>query len=232
MKIRTRIVWGILLIVVGVLVALNALGIFEGFMGISLWKILLGTFVLFAIIDGIVKLNFMQSFLMLGVELMLFERYIGGLIGIESENWISNWTVLLIAFLLGAGFDMIFKSIKGRYKSNKFFANVNSFGDHLKYIDCSRFNREYINNRFGDFEIRFENVYAYEGGGVLEIANTFGDVTIFVPSEWEVKVDITSKFGDLYVAPELTTVYADDSARTLYINGTNSFGDVFVYAQK
>ena len=228
---RKRILWGILLILVGVAVALISLGVITLPFEISVWRIILGIAVLTVLIEGLSRLEFAQAFIMAGVEVMIFEKEIGALLGKTDENWISNWTVLLISALVGIGFNMIFKGAKRqrRIKRSK-TVNVNAFSDHLKYIDCSKMKWEYVRNTFGDFEVRFENVEDYKGGAELCADNSFGDMTIYVPSDWEVSVNVDNTFGDLTVDEVLKAGYADGSAKKLTIKGTNRFGDMNIKA--
>ena len=234
MKLGKKIIWGILLILAGVLIAALSLGAVTLPFEVEPWRVILGIVVLVALIDGLSRLEFVQTFLMAGIELMLFEEQIGTLIGMTDENWISNWTVLLIAFLVGIGFDMIFGGIRSSLKKKRgrtFAFKVNAMGDHVKYIDASKMHTEYYRNNFGDAEIYFENADAYKGDATLTVDNSFGDMEIFVPREWEVEVDIDSSFGDLTVAPELRVAYADDSGKKLKIKGTNRFGDMDIRAK-
>ena len=232
---RKTVIWGGLLILVGVLVALCTLGVIEIPMGISPWRVILGAFVLLVLVDGLSSLDFVQVLLMAGIEVMLFEAQIGTLIGKTEENWINNWVVLLIAALIGAGLDMIFSGVKKRRKIKKgkhFGVEINAFSDHLKYIDASKMNKEYVRNNFGDFEIRFENSCEYQGGGELTVDNSFGDMVIYVPSDWEVSVNVDNSFGDVTVDGALRVIYADGSDKKLVINGTNRFGDMDIRAQR
>lgn len=235
MRHMKKAVWGIVLILVGVVMALCALGVIPLPTGISPWRILVGVGVGFILIEGLLDLNFAQAFLMAGILFMIFEESIGALIGKSEANWMSNLVVILIALLVGAGFDMIFGGLKRRFKEKRkkgFGVNVHAFSDNLKYIDASKMNKEYVSNRFGDFEIRFENVDDYSGGGELTIDNSFGDVVVYVPSDWEVEVDVDNSFGDITVDGALRVIYADGSSKKLLIKGTNRFGDMDIKAHR
>ena len=228
---RKRILWGILLVLVGVAVALISLGVITLPFEISAWRIILGIAVLSVLIEGLSRLDFAQAFIMAGIEVMIFEKELGALLGMADENWISNWTVLLISALVGIGFNMIFKGVKRHRKIRKCKTlNVNAFSDHLKYIDCSKMKWEYVRNTFGDFEVRFENVDDYKGGAELTADNSFGEMVIYVPSDWEVSVNVDNTFGDLTVDDVLKVGYADGSAKKLVIKGTNRFGDMTIRA--
>ena len=228
-----RIGFGLLLVVLGVVIALCALGVIPPVVGISPWRLILGALLVFVIVDGVVKLDFFKTFVCLGFELMLFEEPIGKLLGMSEANWINNWTVLLVTALIGIGFNIIFRSArragkKKRRNGHRFIVNDGS--DHLHYVDCVKFKTANVWNRFGDYVVRFENADSYDGEGVLTVENMFGDVVVYVPSAWEVRCEIENSFGDVDVDRILTTPYGDGTKRLLVIKGKNKFGDVTIKA--
>lgn len=234
MKLTKRILWGILLIAAGVLIALLSIGSATLPFNLKPGDVILGILVLLVLIDGISRLEFTKIFLMAGIELIIFEEELGSALGKTDENWINNWAIILISLLIGIGFDMIFKGVKDhiRGKKRSFFSiNTSGFGDRVKYIDSSKMHTEYYRNNFGDAEIHFENSDRYEGGATLTVDNSFGDMEIYVPREWEITVDIDSSFGDLIVDPALYVAYADESGKKLTIKGTNRFGDMDIKAK-
>ncbi len=228
-----RIATGILLVVVGVLIALSSFGVIPAIAGISPWQIILGVALLWVVFKGIINLDFFNILVFLGFELMLFEEPIGKLLGMSEANWINNWIVFLVTMLVGFGLNLIFRSIrragkKRRKHGFRFFVNDGS--DHLRYIDCAKFKTASVRNHFGDYDVRFENADSYGGEGVLEVENSFGDVTVYVPSSWEVRCEIENSFGDVEVDRILTTPYGDGTPRLLVIKGKNKFGDVTIKA--
>ena len=234
MKIRTFL-WGCLLILAGVAIALVSTGAVSLPVELPIGRMIPGVFILILFVNGLAKLNFTEAMLMLGFEVMLFEKQIGVLFGKGGEEWISNWTVFFVSLLIGIGLDMIFKSAAQRLRrrrSKGFEIFHRTFGDQLKYVDASKLKKQYFRNTFGDCEIRFENSDVYDGGGELTVENSFGDMNIYVPADWVVDVSVGNSFGDLVVDKELTTPYADNSGKVLIIKGTNRFGDMCVIAQK
>ena len=231
-----RIILGLALVAIGVLIALTTLGVvIPPIAGVSPWKIILGAFLLCLIVDGIAKLNFFKIFLYLGFEVIVFEELIGGYLGKNEADWINNWTVVLVMGLIGFGLNLIVKnsrrSTKGKTKGMWGFS-ANAFSDHIEYIDCSKMRTVNIRNHFGDYDVNFENVDNYEGNGVIHIENSFGDVTVYVPSHWEVKCEMLNSFGDLNIDKELQQQYADGSQYLLIIRGNNKFGDVTIKSTK
>ena len=233
MKHRKTVIWGGILIAIGILIALFSLGIVDLPFSISPGRIIFGVFVLCVFVDSLANLNLTLTFLALGSEILIFEEQLGLLLGKGDGDWISGIGVILISLLIGGGLDLVLSEFKKKHKFKKrkhFGVEINAFSDHLKYIDASKLRKEYINNKFGDFEIRFENSDEYCGGGEITIENTFGDVTVFVPSDWEIEISIDNSFGDLTVDDVLKVRYADGSGKRLLIKGKNSFGDLEIKA--
>ena len=226
-----RIAFGLVLVAVGMMIALSALGVIPTIAGISPWKVILGAVLLSLVVEGIIKMNFFKIFLCLGFEIILFEELIGGFIGKSESDWINNWTVMIVMGLVGFGLNLIFantrRSTKGKTNGMWGFS-ANAFSDHLEYIDCSKMKTVNIHNHFGDYDVHFENVDRYEGNGTLHIDNSFGDVTVYVPAYWEVRCEMVNSFGEVSVAPVLKQQYADGTRCLLIIRGSNKFGDVNV----
>ena len=228
-----RVIFGILLVLAGVLIAISAFDVIPPIAGISSWRIFAGAVLLGIVIDGFIKLNFFKAFLCLGFEIIVFEELLGRLMGRSDENWIHNATVLLMASLIGFGLNLIFRNSRRSVRVKRkhhWRISKESFNDHLEYVDCTKFKTVNIRNHFGDYDVRFENVESYNGDGIINVENSFGCVTIYVPSHWEVKCEIANSMGDVTVEPELTQRYADGSARILTLRGTNKFGDVNINA--
>jgi predicted membrane protein len=190
------VIAGLLLIALAVFMVLGSLGIgFNMPADIQVWQWIVGGFLLLALFDGIRKLEFVQTFLMLGFEVMVFEPQLGALFGFAEKNWISNWLVFFVSLLVGIGFSMIFKGFA--------FATVkikkNTLGSTVKYIDCTDFKKEVVENKLGNLEVRFENVCPLEGDAVLEVHNSLGDTNVYIPAEWNVKVNLINTLGDISV---------------------------------
>ena len=163
-----RILAGLVLIAIAVFLTLGALGIGIRFpAGIALWQWIVGGLLLWLLIDGVRRLALMQTFLMLGFEVMVFEAQLGMLFGFPEKNWISNWLVFGVSVLLGCGFSMIFKGFRvSVYKTH------NTMGSTVKYIDSANLKTETLKNKMGEMEVRFENVADFSGEATLHVHNS------------------------------------------------------------
>ena len=191
-----RVIAGLLLIALAVLMVLGSLGIgFELPADIQVWQWIVGGFLLLALFDGVRKLEFVQIFLMLGFEVMVFEPQLGVLFGFADKNWISNWLVFFVSLLVGIGFSMVFKG----FSFVSFKVKKNTLGSTVKYIDCTDFKNEVVENKLGDLEVRFENVCPLSNDAVLEIHNSMGETNVYIPAEWKVKVNLANALGDISI---------------------------------
>ena len=221
-----RILSGIALIALAVFIVLGSFGIGFSFPGnIEVWQWIVGVLLFMALIDSLRRLEFVEVFLMLGFEVMVFEPQLGLLFGFTEENWISNWLVFFVSLLVGIGMSMIFKGFHFSFKVKK-----NTLGDSVKYIDSSSLKNVTIRNKLGATEVRFENVCTYEGGGTLSVHNTLGQSTVYVPSGWTVKFKTVNTLGEISIDPTISASSANSStdAPVIHINLYNKLGEIDV----
>ena len=91
MERNKKVIWGILLVLSGVLIALCSIGVINFPFGISLWQIALAVVVMAVLIEGVLRIEFSQTFLMLGIELIIFEEAIGALVGVAAVVYICRF---------------------------------------------------------------------------------------------------------------------------------------------
>ncbi len=234
MKRTKRIVFGIILILLGVTLALSVAGVLDIPAlpeGLSVWRIVLGVVLMFCAIDLLLKLEFTGAFLFLGLITLLLEEFLSTFFVTNDADWFNNWMVMLIALMIGIGLDLIFKGFRFKRRTKKLIdAEHSVFGDSVSYIDSAKFKHKTISNTFGETEVRFENVELYEGGGELTLENKFGEITVYVPAQWEVRCKVDSGFGEVNINKDLTIPHADGNGKLLKINGRNRFGEVNIKA--
>lgn len=224
-----RILAGLLLIALAVFLILGALGIgIKLPANIQVWQWIVGIGLLFVLIESIKKLEFVSMFLMLGFEVMVFEPQLGLLFGLKDANWISNWLIFFVSLLVGIGFSMIFKG-------GAFFAvkvKKNTLGSTVKYIDCTDFKKERVENKMGELEVRFENACVLTNNATLEVENKLGETVVYVPEYWNVRVNMVNLLGEIELDDTFKNKKYDaktDPFLTLKVN--NKLGEVQIKAQ-
>ena len=131
--------------------------------------------------------------------------------------------------MLWIGFSILFSGVRRKNRECKTYYRDNShrssgsLGASVKYIDCEGFRYESVENNLGTYTVFFENIEKYEGGGVLEIENNLGSMTINVPSSWKIDMEIENSLGGSS-KPNCDGV----EGPTLKIRGENNLGGVSV----
>ena len=215
MRSGRNVFWGMAFVLAAVLIIFDAVGVMPD---LPLTKIVLGGVCFAWAVKELVKLNISKIYFPLSFLFMIFEAGIAGFFGLD-ENIISNWLLLLAALLMTVGTGLIFG--KRDFRAG----HANAFGEKIRYIDCAAFKSEYIKNSYGEYHVYFQNVEAYDGGGRVKVENSFGEVVIHVPSDWNVTSSVSNVFGDV---PSQRT----GSGKTLDIVGKNSFGELRVQVEK
>ena len=220
---RTKnMIWGIALVVVGVIFALNELGLTD----INIF--FKGWWTLFIIIPSIVMLITSKKKtdglfgLLVGVSLLLACQ---GVVGFRHI-----WRLILPALIVVIGIDLIFKDASWR-KEKKDRDEFREMSSGLKEY-CATFsgvNLNYDNEVFEGVELT-----AVFGGIKCDLRNAilnddvviktcciFGGVDIKVPENVSVKISSSSLFGG---TSNKRTKNRIENERTIYINASNLFG--------
>ncbi len=219
---KKNIFWGIIFIGTAILLTLELIG---SRFGINVPFIRLGLALLLAwwAVKSLKKGKVSGLFFPLAFIFMLFENDLSNWIGFYGDL-VNNWFVLLIALLLTIGFAVLFKDYEfktSKVRINNTKSNKNCFNDGIKYVDCTEFEYEALKNIFGNFTVYFQNVELYEGGGVLEINNTCGNVDIYLPENWCVINETDNFMGDVKTAGTDPL-----NGKPLRVVGKNNFGEI------
>ncbi len=226
MKKFGNVLWGLVLIAIGVIFGLNAVGLTNINIFFSGW------WTLFIIVPSFIELirsdNKMWSFIWLciGIALLLCAQ------NILSFSLIAK--LILPFILVMIGLSMIFKDTfnkKIAEKIKNLNANKGSFEGY-----CATFGGQKVD--LSGQEFKGANLDAVFGGVELDISKAiikkdqvinasaiFGGVEIKVPSGVNIKIKATPIFGG--VENKIKTEY-NESLPTIYINGTAIFGGVEV----
>ncbi len=222
MKKSKTILWGIVLILAGVLVALDVLDIAEINIFFSGWW----TFII--IIPCVIGLF---------TEREKTGNVIGILIGtvllLCCQNVLSfslMWKLLLPAIAIIIGIKMIFNSIFG--KADEVMENVHKNGGEVK-SGCATFSGSNLNYdgevfegaeltaAFGGVKCDLRNAII-EKDCAIKVSATFGGIDILVPSNVNVKTNCNAIFGGVSNKTQLKK----ENTVTIYVSGTCMFGGV------
>ena len=90
----------------------------------------------------------------------------------------------------------------------------------VRYLKSDRLEEVIINNTFGETNVYFDQVRIPKELNVI-VTNKFGDVELYMPREWDVRVKAGSTFGSMDETGRKST----KKGPVVYVRGTNSFGD-------
>ncbi len=232
MKTRTKIVWGSGLILAGILLLLNSLGVTMGLPeGVTLWELVLATLCLAWAANELVRGRIPGVFLPLCGIYTIFNDEIATALGLPEP--VSIWLILAIAILLTAGTAILVprswykKKIKAEVKKRVGGEQSQPQEHKMKnicYVDCSTSFSETIENNLGQTDVYFANVAMYQGGGVIVAENNLGRLVIHLPKGWLIDAKIQNNLGGVSM-PDMDL---SSSAPVIKLIGENNLGSIEV----
>lgn len=217
----TSLLWGLVLVVVGVILGCNTLGLTNIDIFFNGW------WTLFIIVP---------CFIGLFNDTDKTGSIIGILIGIflllccqDILSFEIFWKLLIPAILVIIGLSIIFKDVFNKKISNQIKKlNNNKTGSY-----CSTFSSQKINIDdeftgtditavFGEVTIDLRNAKINEDV-VINTSSIFGGIDLFIPENINIKIKSTSIFGGV---DDKRKTKNNDSKYTIYINSTCLFGGV------
>ncbi|MEE0970694.1 MAG: LiaF-related protein [Clostridia bacterium] len=222
MKKTGNIIWGIILIAIGGIFALNALNITDIDIFFDGW------WTLFIIVPCLIGLF---------TEREKSSNIIGAGIGVflllccqDILSFSMLWKLLIPAIIVIIGVKMVFSGVFGS-KANEILIKLKKSGSEPK-VGCATFSGCELNFDgqvfegaelcaiFGGVDCKLKNAII-EKDCAIQVTAIFGGVDIFVPDNVNVKVNSNCIFGGF---SNKTAVHKD--APTIYITGTCMFGGV------
>ena len=222
MKKTKSIIWGLVLIAVGALFALNALNIteidifFDGW-----WTLLIIVPCTVALFTEREKTGNLIC-IAIGVFLLLCCQ--------DIMSFEMLWKLLLPAIVVFIGVKMVFSGIYGN-KTNDVFKKLQSSGSKTT-VESATFSSSNVNYDgevfesaelsavFGGITCDLRKAYI-QNDCAIRVSAIFGGVDIFVPDNVNVKVSSNSIFGGI---SNKASNHKD--APTIYVSGTCLFGGV------
>ncbi|EDM36546.1 putative transmembrane protein [Pedobacter sp. BAL39] len=204
--------WHTLLILIGLLVGYKRN--FEG--GGWLVMVLIGSF--FTVRDildvNLSKYFFAIGFIVMGLFLIFKPKRI------SSKKWKKKY----------ANFDQVqpmgeeSSPIDPELDANDILDSVNVFGGSNQKIYSKNFKGGEVLAVFGGCDVNLSQA-DFQGTIVLDLIAIFGGVKIIVPSNWEVKSEVTAIFGGIE-DKRATLAVLDEPRKVLKLKGVAMFGGV------
>lgn len=219
-----NILWGIVLVIIGVIVGLNALNITNINIFFNGWWTL---FIIIPSLIGLLK------------EKDKTGNIIGLIIGIVLLLGVQNiidfdliWKLILPLIIIIVGLSLIFGNNLNKKINNEIKKINNKKGKNEEY--CSTFSEQKID--FDDEEFKGASLTAVFGGITLDLrkakinedvvintTSVFGGIDIYVPDNIKIKVKSTSIFGGV---DNKKIKNDNEKEHIIYINASCIFGGV------
>lgn len=224
MKKFGNVLWGIVLIVIGLIIGGNALGITNINVFFDGWWTL---FIIVPCFIGLFKDNKKTGNiigLLIGITLLLVCR--------DIFDFDLIWKLAFPAILVIIGLSIIFKDVLGGKvseeikKLNKKRSGENSYcstfaGQNVNF-NGEKFTGADLTAVFGGVKCDLRNAII-ESDVVINASCTFGGIEIYVPSNVKIKIKSVPIFGGVDNKANTKT---DENSYTIYINSTAVFGGV------
>lgn len=224
MKRTGSILWGIVLIAVGVVFALNAFNITNINIFFNGW------WTLFIIVPCIIGLftDHEKTGSIIGI-------LIGVCLLLACQNLLSFdilWKLVVTAIIILIGIKMIWKGIYGN-KSTEILNKIKENGEEIKeccavfsgqniHFDNEVFTGVEITAVFGGVKCDLRNA-VFEKDTVINACSVFGGIDILLPENVNLKINSNSLFGGI---SDKTRNGSKDNLYTVYLNGVCIFGGV------
>lgn len=197
-----NIFWGLFFICAAALIITYRLGNFNG---LGLPSLIFTILLVPIIVKSISKLNFFGILLPVSLLLIIFDKPLG----IEQ---LTPWPVLVAAFFLSIGLELVFKSKKhypyfGYHKEYKnaheTIDNIDdnevdcavTFGSGSKYLNSTSLKKAYFKCSFGALKVYFDNATLDPDGAEVFLDASFGGVELYIPQSWTVNMNMTAAVG-------------------------------------
>ena len=224
MKKLGNVLWGVVLIAIGLIIGGNALGITHINIFFDGWWTL---FIIIPCFIGLIKDDEKTGSLiglLIGIALLL---------GCQNIlNFDLIWKLALPTILVLIGLSIVFKDVLGGKVSSeikKLNENRNgedsycaTFAGQNVNFDGVKFTGTDLTAVFGGVKCDLRNAII-DSDVVVNASSTFGGIEIFVPSNVNIKIKSTPIFGGV---SNKTNTTPDENSHTIYINGTAVFGGV------
>ena len=236
MKRQARnIFWGVLFLLGAVALVAGRLGYLGG---IGVWNILVTLCLAALLADGLLRRRFGEILFAAAFLIITYDKQLG----LES---ITPWPVLGAALLGTVGLKLLFPgfekkgghgwvTINGhRYDGKKPVSEErrdggsvsykNVFGESVKYV-TGKIGHVSAENAFGSLHLYFTDAALQNGSASVDVENSFGKTTLYVPADWRVELSTETAFGSVKEKGRCNP----QGATVLSIRGETSFGSVEV----
>lgn len=222
MKNKDNIIWGILLVALGVIFGLNAIGLteinifFDGW-----WTLIIIAFGLSGLYKDSDK-TWPAILTLIGVVMLLAAR--------NLIDFTIVWKLLFPSILVVFGISLVFKGFTGRDIKDK-IKNIKIDNKDILHIDAvfsqekmkieEEFSGSELNAVFGNLDLNLKNA-KLKNDAFISASSIFGGITLYLPENVNLVVKSTNIFGGI----DNKYIKKSDAKITIYITATCLFGGI------
>jgi predicted membrane protein len=219
-KVKSRIVVGIILVLMGIVYLLRNYDIFLFPVDFLTWEYF---FILFGLLLFVLSDNKTAGIVFLAI----------GLFNLVPGLWPLIFVIIGLYIIMkrkGSRSSYHKKDFQGdpnisaSENSNDFLEDVNIFGGGTKIINTDNFKGGSVVSIFGGSDINLMGSKLADGEQSLEVTAIFGGSTLIIPSEWKVELDVISIFGGFGDKRRKDPNIVYDQNKVLVVKGLVLFG--------
>ena len=217
MKKSHRWFWGSFFLIGAVLVVMGQLGGLPAEFGF--WRILFAIFMVAIVIYSLAHKGITGTVFGLAALAILFRRPLG-------ITALGPWTIGGVALLVTIGLTLLLKPTHAisyhyhfdsgteddwedsderlgstdRMTTDEDHVQVDvNMGDSIRYLQSQDFQQADVRVRMGNAKVYFDDVQMAADGAVVNLDVSLGGVTLYFPSDWNVKLAVESSLGGVDV---------------------------------
>lgn len=222
-----NILWGLVFIFAAAFILLSNFGYFED---INLASSLLTIFLFCCIFKSLRPVNFFGILMPIAVLIIIYDKQLH----LEA---ITPFPVLFAAVSASIGLSFIFPNRPGIHFGGDVFCDKSehindpdinctvTFGEASKYIDAPDFRQAYLKCSFGSLKVFFDHTQVNGDSAEIYVDNSFGETELYLPKDWNVKLEVSSAFGDVEEVHRTTNA----GFPVVTVKGHVSFGECKIY---
>ncbi|RUT73631.1 LiaF transmembrane domain-containing protein [Ancylomarina longa] len=145
------------------------------------------------------------------------------------------WPIILIlvgVVIIRRRGDYDFRNRSDKETSVDYIDELNIFGGGEKVINNKNFKGGKITCVFGGSQLNLTNAQLAEGTNVIDLFAMFGGCTLIVPSDWDVRVEVSAILGGVSDKRMPTTNYIVEPKKELVIKGLVALGGCEIKSYK
>ncbi len=218
-KMGRRWIWGLVLILLGLSLLSNTLGL-SGLHNLIIhwWPVIFVIFGLGELIEGETWNGFF--WILIGVVVGLFTT---NYVHYSGDIWQIIWSLVIILIGLRIIFRPAFRPKMTEEKS-RFVGATAVFGGSTKKVSSKEFEGSSVNAVFGGAKLDLRDATISKEGAIVDVSAIFGGIEILVPANYPVRMNAVAIFGGQDDKRDLSKV--DESLPKIIIRGEVIFGGI------